>query len=151
MKFGLFHHIPWPEGAEQGRVLREAIAQVQHAEALGFHAAWLAEHHFSRYGLGSASLLLATHLAAVTRRIRIGTAIAIAPIRHPIHLAEETATLDILSGGRLDFGLGSGGPVELGGFNVDPDESRERFQEVVDMVRGLWTSAVYSHRGTYFR
>src|SRR6266851_9524619 len=102
MKFGLFHHIPWPEGAEQGRVLHEAVAQVQHAEALGFHAAWLAEHHFSRYGLGSASMVLATHLAARTQRIRIGTGIVIASIRNPVLLAEEAATLDILSEGRLD-------------------------------------------------
>jgi alkanesulfonate monooxygenase SsuD/methylene tetrahydromethanopterin reductase-like flavin-dependent oxidoreductase (luciferase family) len=151
MKFALFHHIPWPEGFDHPRVLRETVEQVQQAEALGYDAAWLAEHHFSRYGLGSASMVLATHLAARTERIRIGTGIVIASIRNPVLLAEEAATLDILSGGRLDLGLGAGGSVDLLGFHVTPEESRERFQELVDMLLGFWTNRVYSQDGKFFR
>ncbi len=150
MKFALFHHVPWPTGASHGQVFRETSEQVQLAEALGFHAAWLAEHHFSRYGLASSSLLLATHIAARTERIRLGTAIVIAPIRNPLLIAEETATLDVLSDGRLDFGVGSGGPVELRAFGIDMDESRDRFLEVVDMVVGLWTAPVFSKEGRFF-
>src|SRR5438132_10515098 len=151
MKFALFHHIPWPDGFDHPRVLREAVEQVQQAEALGYDAAWLAEHHFSRYGLGSASMVLATHLAARTKRIRIGTGIVIASIRNPVLQAEEAATLDILSEGRLDLGLGAGGSVDLLGFHLDPEESRQRFQELVDMLLGFWTNRVYSHAGTFFQ
>ena len=150
MKFGLFHHVPWPSEAAHGQVLRETVEQVCLAEELGFHSAWLAEHHFSRYGLASSSLLLATHIAARTSRIRIGTGITILPIRHPLLVAEETATLDVLSNGRLDFGVGSGGPAELRAFGVDVEESRARFAEVSDMVVGLWTQPVYSHQGKFF-
>jgi len=150
MKFALFHHVPWPQGHTHAQVFAETTEQIQLAEALGFHAAWLAEHHFSRYGLASASLMLATHLAAHTSRIRLGTAVTIAPIRHPLHLAEETATLDVLSNGRLDFGVGSGGPVELDGFRISKNESRERMKEIVDIIKGLWVAPVYSHKGSFY-
>ncbi len=150
MRFALFEHVSWPSGASHSQVFREATAQVQRAEELGFHCAWLAEHHFTQYGLASASMLLATHIAAHTSRIRLGTGITIASIRNPVLLAEEAATLDILSDGRLDFGVGSGGAPELRGFGISREESRERFAETVDAVLGLWTTPVYSHHGKFF-
>ena len=147
MKYALFHHVPWTEGQTHEQVFEETTEQVQLAEELGFEAAWFAEHHFSRYGLAASSLMLATHIAARTSRIRLGTAVTVAPIRHPIHVAEEAAMLDVLSNGRLDFGVGSGGTVELDGFGISREESRERMKEVLDIVLGLWTSPVYSHKG----
>ncbi len=149
MKFAMFHHVPWPWGAPHDVVLGETAEQVQHAEELGFHSAWLAEHHFSPYGLASSSLLLATHIAARTSRIRIGTAITIAPIRNPVLTAEDAATLDILSNGRLDFGVGAGGQVELGRFGIDQQESRDRLFEASEIMIGLWTNPVYSHEGRF--
>ena len=150
MKYALFHHVPWTEGQTHEQVFEETTEQVQLAEELGFEAAWFAEHHFSRYGLAASSLMLATHIAARTSRIRLGTAVTVAPIRHPIHVAEEAAMLDVLSNGRLDFGVGSGGTVELDGFGISREESRERMKEVLDIVLGLWTSPVYSHKGAFY-
>ena len=151
MKFALFTHIPWPEGADPGRVVAAAVAQVQRAEELGFHAAWFAEHHFSRYGLGSSSLVLASSIAAQTKTIRLGTAVLVPPLHHPVQLAEDTATLDVVSGGRLDVGFGRGtAGYEYAGYNVNRAESQERFQEVIAMVQGLWTTPDYSCAGRYF-
>ena len=108
MKFGLFTHIPWPEGTEPKQVLDHTAEEVVYAEELGFHSAWVAEHHFSRYGLGSSSLVFSASVAAQTKKIRLGTAILIPPLHHPIKLAEDAATLDLVSGGRLDAGFGRG-------------------------------------------
>ena len=129
MKFALFPHIPWPEGAEPGRVIAEATEQVQLAEELGFSGAWFAEHHFSRYGIGSSSLVLVSSIAAQTKTIRLGTAVLVPPLHHPVQLAEDTATLDVVSGGRLDVGFGRGtAGYEYAGYNVNQQESQERFQ-----------------------
>ena len=151
MKFGLFTHIPWPEGANPGRVIEEATEQVQFGEEVGFHSAWFAEHHFSRYGIGSSSLVLASSIAARTKTIRLGTAVLVPPLHNPVQLAEDTATLDVISGGRLDVGFGRGtAGYEYTGYNVNQGESQERFQEVISMVQGLWTTPDYSCEGKYF-
>ena len=152
MKFALFSHIPWPEGMDPSRILEETTEQIQYGEELGFHSAWLAEHHFSRYGLGSSSLLLASSIAARTQKIRLGTAVLVPSLHHPIRLAEDTATLDRLSGGRLDVGFGRGSAgYEYRGYNIDREESQERFQETIKIVQGLWTHPEYSYDGCYFK
>jgi alkanesulfonate monooxygenase SsuD/methylene tetrahydromethanopterin reductase-like flavin-dependent oxidoreductase (luciferase family) len=151
MQFGLFSHIPWPEGTDPGQILAETTEQVQYGEQLGFQSAWFAEHHFSRYGLGSSSLLILGHIAARTATIRLGTAILVPPLHHPIRLAEETATLDLLSGGRLDVGLGRGSAgYEYNGYEVDQAESQGRFRETIHIVEQLWTTPNYSFEGQYF-
>jgi len=88
MKFGLFTHVPWPEGSEPQQVFRNTVEEIQYAEEVGFTGAWLAEHHFSRYGMASSCLVFAGHLAARTSQIRIGTAVLVPPLpveslRHP--------------------------------------------------------------------
>ena len=151
MKFGLFTHLPWPEGTSPSQVVHEATEQVCLAEELGYCSAWFAEHHFSRYGLGSSSLVLVSNIAAQTRSIRLGTAVLVPPLHHPVHLAEDTATLDVVSGGRLDLGFGRGtAGYEYSGYNVDQGESQERFQETIGIVQGLWTTPDYSYEGKYF-
>ena len=151
MKFALFSHLPWPEGASPGQVIAEATEQVKLAEELGFHGAWFAEHHFSRYGIGSSSLVLVSSIAAQTSRIRLGTAVLVPPLHHPVQLAEDTATLDVVSGGRLDVGFGRGtAGYEYTGYNVDQGESQERFQETIGVIEGLWTTPDYSYEGQYF-
>ena len=151
MKFALFTHIPWPEGTNPGQVIEEATEQVRLAEELGFHSAWFAEHHFSRYGIGSSSLVLVSSIAARTKTIRLGTAVLVPPLHHPVQLAEDTATLDVVSGGRLDVGFGRGtAGYEYAGYNVDQGESQERFQETIGIVQGLWTTPDYSYAGKYF-
>ena len=152
MKFALFSHIPWPEGSDPKQIIEETVEQVQYGEELGFHSAWFAEHHFSRYGLGASSLLLASNIAARTKNIRLGTAVLVPPLHHPIRLAEDTATLDLISGGRLDVGFGRGSAnYEYNGYDVDPAESQMRFQETIKLIQGLWTTPEYSYESQYFK
>lgn len=151
MRFGLFSHIPWPEGTDAGQILANTTDQVQYGEELGFESAWFAEHHFSRYGLGSSSLLILTHIAARTETIRLGTAILVPPLHQPIRLAEETATLDLLSGGRLEVGFGRGSAgYEYSGYAIDQMESQSRFRESIRIVEKLWTTPEYSFAGEFF-
>ena len=103
MKFALFTHVPWPEGYEPAKILAETTEQVQYGEELGFHTAWFAEHHFSRYSMGSSSLVIAAGIAAATKRIRLGTAVLVPTLHNPIRLAEDAATVDAVSNGRLDL------------------------------------------------
>ena len=152
VKFGLFSHIPWPEGSEPRRMIQEATEQVLRGEELGFHSAWVAEHHFSRYGLGPSSLILIGSIAAQTKSIRLGTAVLVPPLHHPVRLAEDTATVDVISGGRLDVGFGRGSArYEYRGYDVDHEESQLRFQETIKLVKSLWTTSDYSHDGRYFK
>jgi len=106
MQFGLFTHLPWPENTVPRRLIEEITEQVQYGEALGFQGAWFAEHHFSRYGLGSSSLVLLGALAAQTRTIRLGTAVLVPTLHNPIRLAEDIAMVDVVSNGRIDVGFG---------------------------------------------
>ena len=151
MKFGLFSHLPWPEGTTPSQVIHEATEQLCLAEETGYYSSWFAEHHFSRYGIGSSSLVVLSNLAAQTKTIRLGTAVLVPPLHHPVHLAEDAATLDVVSGGRLDVGFGRGtANYEYTGYNVDPSESQERFQETISIVEGLWTTPDFNYEGKYF-
>ena len=108
MEFGTFLLMQSPSAAAPGAVYQRGVEITQAAEELGFGNMWLAEHHFSTYGYLSRPLMYALHLAAKTRRIRVGTAVIVMPLHHPLVVAEEIATADLLSGGRLDVGLGRG-------------------------------------------
>lgn len=152
MKFALFTHVPWPEGVEPAQLLQETTDQIAYGETLGFYSAWIAEHHFSRYSMGSSSLVLASHIAAKTTRIRLGTAVLLPTLHNPIRLAEDTAMMDAVSGGRLDVGFGRGADsYEYSGFNVDHGESQRRFQESIRLIQGLWTTPEFSFDGQYLQ
>src|SRR6266498_812831 len=141
MKFGLVFHTPWPEGKDPSRLIEEMTEQIQLGEELGFSSTWMAEHHFSRYGLGASSTVLASSIAARTKKIRIGMAVLVPPLHNPIRLAEETAMLDRTSGGRLDVGFGRGSAAyEYAGLGIDREESQLRFREAIEVVCGLWTT-----------
>ena len=152
MKFAFFTHLPWPEGTNAKEVIDQSAEQVLFAEELGFYSAWLAEHHFTRYSIGSSSLILATNLAARTKTIRLGTAVLVSPLHNPLRLAEDTATLDLISGGRLDVGFGRGsGGYEYHGYNINADESLDRFKDSINMVQGLWTTPDFTYSGNHFQ
>ena len=152
MKFALFTHIAWPEGTDQKKLIDEAAEQVIHGESLGFHSAWIAEHHFSRYGIGSSPLVVAGAIAAQTKKIRLGTAVLIPPLHNPIRLAEDTATVDVISGGRLDVGFGRGSAAyEFNAYAVDQADNRAMFVEGIQTIKGLWTTPDYSHNGKYYK
>lgn len=153
MEIGLFHSVQWPEGSAQEDRYQQALAQAVAADELGFDSVWLTEHHFSRHGIVSDSLAVLAHLAARTQRVRLGTAVSVLPLHNPLRLAESAATIDLLSGGRLDLGVGRGYQVgEFAGFGVDIAEKAERFDEAIDVLRRAWSSSEpFDHEGKYFR
>jgi alkanesulfonate monooxygenase SsuD/methylene tetrahydromethanopterin reductase-like flavin-dependent oxidoreductase (luciferase family) len=153
VKFGLFYQLPCaPEQSEAVRY-RETVEQIIHADEIGFDVAWLAElHFFQPFSVMPAPLIVATAIAQRTRRIRLGTGVSLLPFHHPLKLAEEAATVDILSDGRLDLGVGRGTiAVHFQGFNVSRDESRERFEESIEIIRQAWTTESFSYSGKYYQ
>ena len=122
------------------------------AEALGFHSTFLVEHHFTGWMQVSATLNLLTWLAARTRTLRVGTAVMVLPWHNPVLLAEQAATLDLISGGRLDFGVGKGyRHNEFNGFAIPIEESEARFDEALGVIVRAWTATErFSHRGRFW-
>ena len=152
MKFGVFSLMQWPEDRSQSDVFANEITQLSLAEEQGYDTAWLAEHHFSRYGIGPSIHLTAAHLAARTSRIRIGTAVTIVPFFHPLRLAEEIAMLDLMSNGRIDWGAGRGYQGhEFSGFGVDITKSHEIFYEQLEIIQRAWSGERFSWEGEYFQ
>ena len=152
MQIGLFHSIQWPEGSDQRDRYEQALAQAVRADELGFDSVWLTEHHFSRHGIVSDSLMVLAHLAARTQRVRLGTAVSVLPLHHPLRLAEAAATVDQLSGGRLDLGIGRGyQPGEFRGFGVDIADKNDRFAEALDVLRKVWAAdGPVTHEGRFW-
>src|SRR5712691_2470760 len=151
MKFGLFFLCEQPPWQGQRAALRDAIDQAAYADALGFDAVWIAEHHFSEYGVAPDVGVLAAALLPRVTRMRIGTAVTILPFNHPIRTAESFAMVDVLSNGRLDFGVGRGyQPAEFAGFGVPMEESRARFDEALEIVRRAWTEDGTTFEGRFF-
>ena len=151
MKFGLFG------GARLGPAnplgdsynYKDFIAYVRDAEELGFASIFLVEHHFTGSGQLSASLNLLSYLAACTTRIRLGTAVVVLPWHNPVLLAEQVATLDVLSGGRVDLGIGRGyRKVEFESFCIPMEEAQERHNECLEVMLKSWTTpGRFSHHG----
>lgn len=152
MNVGVFSLMQWPDDRSAERVYGDEIAQAVEAERLGYDRAWFAEHHFSRYGIGPAIHLTVAHVAALTSRIRLGTAITILPFMHPIRLAEEVAVLDVLSNGRFDWGVGRGYQRhEFDAFEVDITASRGMLEEGLDVIFRCWEPGPFSHHGENWR
>jgi natural product biosynthesis luciferase-like monooxygenase protein len=152
MKFGLHYLLSCAEGQSPVRRYQDTLAQATCAEGLGFESVWPVEHHFHRAVsiLPCPALLLAA-IAARTSTLRLGTAIVQLPLAHPLRVAEELATLDVLSDGRVEFGVGRGGnPTHFAGFGVPMAESRERMDEALDFIRAAWTQERFSFRGRFF-
>src|SRR5271169_4155003 len=153
MEFGMFHEFQCPPGASAAEAFRQSFEQVDAAEQWGLDAMWLAELHFApdRSVLAS-PLILAAAIAQRTRRMKIGTAVQVLPLCHPLRLAEEVATVDQISDGRLIFGVGRSGVARTyEAYGVPYAESRERFVEVLDIVQKAWTQEKVSYQGKYHR
>ncbi len=150
MRFGVMNLFP-AEGGDGAKILRETIEEIQFADELGFDSCWLAEHHFSQYGVLGNPLLVASAIAQRTQRIKIGTAVCVVPFHHPLRLAEDAATLDVLSDGRLILGLGTGyQPREFQGFDRDPARKRDYYNETVEILGKAWTETGWSHQGDLY-
>ena len=152
MRFGIFTEFECPPGASEATAFDTSMAQMAAAEALGFDAVWLGELHFQKgRSVLSSPLVVAAAVASRTTRIRIGIAVQVLPLSQPLRLAEDVATVDHLSNGRLEFGVGrSGLPGHYQGFGIPYAESRDRFTETLEVLIKAWTQERFSHQGKYF-
>ncbi|MDB5532768.1 MAG: hypothetical protein JWO28_1083 [Hyphomicrobiales bacterium] len=123
-----------------------------HAEKLGMHSAWIGEHHFDSLGVNSCPHLVLANVAATTSRIRLAPAVAVTPLHHPLRVAEEWATLDVLSGGRVDFAVGRGyDRREYVPFGADYMTSLEKMDEGLEIIDKAWNSpGTWSHKGQFY-
>ncbi len=156
MKFGYFtlsdnHYSDNPRSANQ--CITQIVDEAIHADAIGMHSAWIGEHHFSTLGVTSCPDLLLGQVAARTKNIRLAPAVNVLPLHHPIRVAEQWATLDLLSGGRVDFATGRGyDRNEYGPLGANFEENADIFAEGLEIVHRLWTSTEpVSHKGKYFQ
>jgi alkanesulfonate monooxygenase SsuD/methylene tetrahydromethanopterin reductase-like flavin-dependent oxidoreductase (luciferase family) len=156
MRFGLFGSAQarrtGPD-TDSSQGFRDFIENNVEAEGLGYHSTFLVEHHFTGFGQVSASLNLLTWLGSRTQHLRLGTAVLVLPWHNPVLLAEQAATLDLLSAGRLDFGIGKGyRHNEFAGFCISIEEADARFEEALEVITNAFVSETpFSHRGKFWQ
>jgi len=140
-----------PRTAEQ--FVREIYGQALWAERIGMHSAWIGEHHFNLLGVNACPNMILAQIAGATSRIRLAPAVVLLPVHHPLHVAEEWATLDLLSGGRVDFAAGRGyDRKEYEPFQADFASSADSFAEAMEVVWRAWTEpGKWSHRGRFWQ
>jgi alkanesulfonate monooxygenase SsuD/methylene tetrahydromethanopterin reductase-like flavin-dependent oxidoreductase (luciferase family) len=153
VKIGVLQFFSWPERRVAiAAVYERALRRIEIMDRTGFDAVWLAEHHFSDFSVCPSVHMMGTLAAARTTRLRIGTAVSLAPFYHPLRLAEEVALLDVVSGGRVNWGAGRGfARIEFENFGVPPEESASRFRETVEIVLQAWREERLSFAGRHFR
>src|ERR1043166_6028858 len=152
MDFGTFLLMQSPSARTSQEIYSRGVEVAQAAEALGFRNVWLAEHHFSTYGYLPRPAQLATYLAAKTTRLRVGTAVIVVPLHHPLIVAEEIATLDLLAAGRVDIGLGRGYQhYEFERLGLELDSARGRGEESIDVILKAFRGEPFSYDGKFFK
>ncbi len=133
-------------------VYADELALIRHAEELGYDTIWLTEHHFAEDGYSPSIITIAAAVAAQTSRVRIGFNLLLLPLHHAVQVAEDLATLDVLSNGRIDVGLGQGYAVhEFAGYGIPRSERLGRFLEGLDVLSGMWTEESFSYDGVHYR
>ncbi|MFC2948044.1 LLM class flavin-dependent oxidoreductase [Virgibacillus sediminis] len=151
MEFGVFYVLESPDG-DFKRAYDEMLGQIEYAEELGFDAVWLAEHHSTAYGSMANPAVAMAAIAERTKKIKIGSLISVLPLGNPIRIAEDYAMADIISGGRLQFGVGRGyQPTEFKQLGVSMEETRARFKEELEIITGLWTQEDFSYDGKFYQ
>ena len=152
MKLGVLQFFSWPERrVPLNTVYDRALQRIDVMDRTGYDAVWLAEHHFSTYSVCPSVHLMGMHVADRTEHLRIGMAVTLASFYHPLRIAEEVALLDVLSGGRVNWGTGRGyDRTEYETFRVTEQESYARFREHVDIVQQAWTNERLTYHGTYW-
>jgi alkanesulfonate monooxygenase SsuD/methylene tetrahydromethanopterin reductase-like flavin-dependent oxidoreductase (luciferase family) len=157
MRFGLFGAAQAQRGGgpdvDSAAGFNDYIEYLIEAEALGYHSSFIVEHHFTGFGQVSATLNLLSWVGAKTTTLRLGTAVIVLPWHNPVLLAEQAATVDLLSGGRLDFGIGKGyRHNEFASFRIPMEEAGARFEESIDIITKSWTSNErFSFHGKYWQ
>ena len=155
MQIGMFYQIqvpkPWTPSSDFNRYW-EMMDQVVLAEELGFKSVWMADHQFrSEWSHSSAPDVTLAAISQRTSLIRLGIAVAVPPVQHPLHIAARIATLDILSNGRVDLGVGrSGYPYQMAAFGVDLENATGMVDEALEIIPRAWTDGEFSYQGKYF-
>ena len=161
MRFGTFHLMERPFSKSEAQVYEEQLAQIRYADALAFDWVWLTEHHFSsvpyvpgvpgEYSISASPYALACAVSQCTQHVRIGSAVKVLPLEHPLRTAEDAAMADIMSKGRLDFGVGLGyRKYEFDGLRIPMEEKIERFKEALNIILGVWTTEEFSYTGKFW-
>jgi alkanesulfonate monooxygenase SsuD/methylene tetrahydromethanopterin reductase-like flavin-dependent oxidoreductase (luciferase family) len=154
MKFGIFVFGDNPPqiGRSNQKYYEEVLIMAEWAEELGFDSFWLGEHHLYWYGTCVSPPMVIAALGQRTKKIRLGPAVSVLPLRHPLLVAEEYALADNLCGGRLNFAIGSGfSPVEYKAFGMTMEEAREKYWEAFDVILKSWTQEQFSHHGKHYQ
>ena len=152
IKLGLYSSIANPpRGDDLDRCVQEAIAEAELAEACGFHGFFFGEHHQDRDGFLPSPLIVCSAVAARTKRIQIGTSVLLLPLHHPLRVAEDVATLDIISGGRFALGIGMGyQDADFRAFGVDKKHRVGRFEEAIEILHKSWSGERFTFKGRHF-
>ena len=152
-EFGLFFQLPQADGQDVPQRYRDTIAQIVHADRIGWNAAWLAEMHFVReFSVLPSPMVTMAAAASQTEQIRLGTGVALLALADPIRAAEDAATVDIISGGRLEYGIGRGSIGEhFAGFNVRMSDREQRFNEVLTVIQQAWSDEPVNFSGQHFQ
>src|SRR5215470_16815016 len=152
MKFGLYSSIANPpRGKHLDRAIDEVIAEARLAEDAGFDSCFFGEHHQDKDGFLPSPLIVATAVAAHTRHLKVGTSVVLLPLHHPVRVAEDVITLDLVSKGRIILGVGIGyQPADFRAFNVPMEHRVSLFEESVEILRKCWTGETFSHRGKHY-
>ena len=153
MRFGFFDQLPCAGTSSERQRYLDLLAQIELGDVIGFDTVWLGELHFSRaFSILADPLMVLAAAAQRTTRIRLGTAVTLLPLHNPVKLAEQAAITDILSDGRLEFGIGRGtAPAHYAGYDIPQEESRDRFDEALDFIVKAWTEKQFSFEGKFFR
>jgi luciferase family oxidoreductase group 1 len=152
MKFSVLQFFSWPRRhVPLSTIYERALQRIEVMDKTGYDVIWLAEHHFTDYSVCPSVHMMGLHVASRTKQLRIGTGISLAAFYHPLRLAEEVALLDMLTGGRVNWGAGRGfDPTEFKAFGVPQEESYARFREAVDIVLAAWSHERLSWNGNYW-
>lgn len=154
VSFGLWYDFRNPEQwrRDPAELYARTFEHIRYAERLGYEHAWTSEHHFIDDGYSPSLLPICATIAGQTTRIRIGTNVLLLPLHDPVRIAEDAATVDIISGGRMDLGVAVGYKnEEFRGFNVPRSERGRRMDEAVEVLRRSWAPEPFSFEGTYYR
>ena len=151
MKFGIFSISQVPDQNDRVQAFDDDLRQFKLADELGYETVWIAEHLFSTYCIVNSAQVLAAAVARTTKRIKVGTAVVVIPFNHPLRTAGDFALIDILSHGRLRFGVGRAyNPAEFGGLNLPLEKSREMFLEGMDIIEKAWGDEPFTYEGQFW-
>lgn len=154
VSFGLWYDFRNPDQWRRPlpEVYAEMIEQVQWAERLGYDFAWTTEHHFVADDYSSSILTLCAAIAARTERLRVGTSVLLLPLHNPVRVAEDAATVDVLSAGRLDLGVAIGYRLaEFSALGIESSTRGRRMDEAVEVLLKAWASGAFKHTGEFYR